>query len=86
MPIAALIEIILNTALSLYTTMKGSSSDTALIAKLLPVAGQVYDSLTLVNTTLAKAQTEAWTDGDPRWLPIFAAVHQAISAAEATVI
>ena len=84
MPIA-LLEIILNTALGVYTSIKGTNGDTALISKLLPVAFSIYNSLVSVNSTLAQAQAEAWTDNDPRWLPVFAEAHKAIAAAQAAL-
>ena len=81
----ALIVLLANLGISVFTQIKGAGPNTDLIAKLLVVAQQIYDNLNKVNATLVQAQAEGWADTDPRWKPVFQVWHDAIAAAEATL-
>ena len=68
---------------NLHAATTAPNPNIATISALIPVVTGIYTALTTAGSTLQQAQSEGWTDDDPRWGPVFAAADKALADAEA---
>ena len=61
----------------------GTVEAIAAVANLLSVALEAIQSASAATTVLQQAQSEGWTDADPRWAQPFADIDTALAKARA---
>lgn len=61
----------------------GTAEAIAAVANLISVAIEALQAASQANTVLMQAQSEGWTDADPRWAQPFADLDAALAKAKA---